>query len=125
MPEPGPSSAGVAAVLPYANSQPALSEIQSRRGALVLDFGTNWCGHCNRAAPMVAAELANQPALAHLKVEDGSGRPLGRAFGVKLWPTLIFLRDGQELARLVRPADASAVKAACEKLLPAPGGAAA
>jgi len=37
------------------------------------------------------------------KVEDGRGRPLGRSFGIKLWPTLVFLRDGQERARVVRP----------------------
>jgi thioredoxin 1 len=42
-------------------------------------------------------------ALDHLWVEDGKGRPLGRSFAVKLWPTLILLRDGQEVARVVRP----------------------
>jgi thioredoxin 1 len=41
----------------------------------------------------------------HIKIADGSGRPLGRSFRVRLWPTLIFMRDGKEIARLVRPAD--------------------
>jgi thioredoxin 1 len=36
-------------------------------------------------------------------VEDGPGRALGRSFGVTLWPTLVVLRDGRELARVVRP----------------------
>ena len=45
----------------------------------------------------------------HIKIEDGSGRPLGRSFRVKLWPTLVFLRDGVELARVVRPANAEAI----------------
>lgn len=40
----------------------------------------------------------------HIKVEDGPGQPLGRRrYRVKLWPTLVFLRDGAEVARLVRP----------------------
>ena len=39
----------------------------------------------------------------HVKVEDGPGRRLGRSFGIKLWPTLVFLKDGVEVARLVRP----------------------
>jgi thioredoxin 1 len=43
------------------------------------------------------------------KVEDGPGRPLGRSFKVKLWPTLIFLRDGAEVARVVRPTEVRAV----------------
>jgi thioredoxin 1 len=37
------------------------------------------------------------------------GRPLGRAFGVRLWPTLVFLSDGTEVARLVRPSEARAI----------------
>jgi len=46
----------------------------------------------------------------HLKIEDGPGRPLGRSFRVKLWPTLVFLRDGVEVARVVRPADAKQIE---------------
>lgn len=38
-----------------------------------------------------------------MKIEDGKGRPLGRTFRVRLWPTLIFLNSGKEVARLVRP----------------------
>jgi len=40
-------------------------------------------------------------------VEDGPGRPLGRSYRVKLWPTLVFLQDGREVSRLVRPAGAA------------------
>ena len=49
------------------------------------------------------ALLACRDDVTHLKIEDGRGRPLGRSFGVKLWPTLVLLRDGQERARVVRP----------------------
>jgi thioredoxin 1 len=35
---------------------------------------------------------------------------------VTLWPTLIFLRDGAEIARVVRPTDASAISAALAKI---------
>jgi len=47
--------------------------------------------------------LSRHASLPHIKVHDGKGQPLGRAFGVKRWPTLILLRDGEEVARLVRP----------------------
>lgn len=46
----------------------------------------------------------------HLKIEDGPGRRLGRFFRVKLWPTLVFLQDGEEVARLVRPAGGEAIE---------------
>jgi thioredoxin 1 len=55
--------------------------------------------------------MARHPGVRHLKIADASGRRLGRSFGVKLWPTLVFLRDGRELARLVRPGDAAAIGA--------------
>jgi thioredoxin 1 len=79
------------------------AEIDSLRGAAVLEFGTGWCGYCRAAEPIVEAAFSAHPDVKHIKVEDGSGRPLGRSFGIKLWPTLIFLRDGREVARLVRP----------------------
>jgi thioredoxin 1 len=87
----------------YAPNEPARAEVDAFPGAVVLDFGTNWCGWCRNAQPLIAAALAPHPDVRHLQVEDGPGRPLGRSFRVKLWPTLIFLKDGQEVARLVRP----------------------
>ncbi len=94
----------------YANPGPGLAEVQSLQGPVLLEFGTPWCGFCSAAQAPIAAALAQQPQVRHLKVEDGSGRPLGRAFRVKLWPTLVFLRDGREVARLVRPQSADAIR---------------
>ncbi len=76
-------------------------------GASVIEFGTDWCAHCQAAEPLLAAALANypHPHLRLLKVEDGKGRKLGRSYRVTLWPTLIFLNDGVEVTRLVRPTD--------------------
>jgi thioredoxin 1 len=70
---------------------------------VVLEFGTNWCGWCRGAQPVITQALAGHPEVRHIQVEDGPGRPLGRSFRVKLWPTLVFLKDGQEVARAVRP----------------------
>nr|WP_315593071.1 thioredoxin family protein [uncultured Cupriavidus sp.] len=90
----------------FATTEPSRAEIDALRGATVLEFGTAWCGFCQRAQPLIEAAFGEHPDLGHIKVEDGSGRPLGRSFRVKLWPTLVFLRDGQEVARLVRPGSA-------------------
>ncbi|PJK00444.1 thiol reductase thioredoxin [Lysobacteraceae bacterium NML91-0213] len=73
-------------------------------GVTVLDFGTGWCGHCQMAMPLVDAAIrAGDGAVRHVRIEDGRGRPLGRSYRVKLWPTLVVLRDGSEVARVVRP----------------------
>ena len=93
----------------YVADPPDRAAIDALSGPAVLEFGTSWCGHCSAVQPLIEAALADHPGVRHLKVEDGPGRPLGRSFQVKLWPTLVFLRDGQEVERLVRPTDAEAI----------------
>lgn len=88
---------------PYESLQPPRADIDALAGRAVIEFGTYWCGHCQAAQPLIEQALADLPALRHLKIEDGPGRSLGRSFRVKLWPTLVFTVDGQEVARLVRP----------------------
>ena len=97
---------------PYATSQPERSAIDATPGLVALDFGANWCGYCRAAEPLIEQALADHPAAQHIKVEDGPGRPLGRSFRIKLWPTVVVLKDGQEVARGVRPVDADAVRQA-------------
>ena len=93
----------------YAVDAPERPEIDALPGPLLLEFGVDWCPHCQGAQPAIAAALRDYPDLRHVKVEDGPGRPLGRRFRVKLWPTLILLQDGQEVGRVVRPTAQSAV----------------
>ncbi len=87
----------------YAEEAPTRDELDAATGALVVDFGTNWCGYCRAAQPLIAEAFAAHEGLRHIRVEDGKGRRLGRSFAVKLWPTLIFMCEGKELARVVRP----------------------
>ncbi|MET0555255.1 MAG: thioredoxin family protein [Vicinamibacteria bacterium] len=84
---------------------PTHDEIAQTAGPVVLEFGTDWCGHCRALAPQVKRLLEAHPGVRHVKVEDGSGRKLGRAFRVKLWPNLVFLKDGAVLRQLARPSN--------------------
>ena len=93
----------------YATAAPAREEVDALPGATVVEFGTGWCGHCTAAQPLIANAFADHPDVRHLKIEDGPGRRLGRSYRIKLWPTLVFLRDGEEVARLVRPTDAASI----------------
>lgn len=99
----------------YETTQPERSAIDALPGTVALEFGTGWCGYCRAAEPHITAALSDYPEIEHIKVEDGPGRPLGRSFRVTLWPTVVVLRSGQELARVVRPADTDAVRQALEK----------
>ena len=84
---------------------PTHDEIARTAGPVVLEFGTDWCGHCRALAPQVKRLLEANPAVRHVKVEDGSGRPLGRAFKVKPWPSLVFLKHGAVVRQLARPSN--------------------
>ncbi len=101
----------------HASQPPTREAVDQLSGATVLEFGTPWCGHCQRAQPLIEQALEDQANVAHIKVEDGPGQRLGRSYRVKLWPTLIFLRDGQEVSRLVRPESAQSIHEAIAALI--------
>jgi thioredoxin 1 len=100
----------------YADVEPARADIDTLKGPVVIEFGAAWCGYCRAAQPLIAEAVADYPRVRHIKVEDARGRPLGRSFRVTLWPTLVFLVRGKEVARLVRPADSTAISAALARI---------
>jgi thioredoxin 1 len=104
----------------YQTEAPQRADIDALAGAVLLEFGANWCGHCQAAQAPLAQAFAGHASVTHYKVEDGPGRPLGRSFRVKLWPTLIFLRDGVEVARVVRPLAAGEIADGLQQIDPQP-----
>lgn len=101
---------------PYESREPARDEVDRWPGPVLLEFGSATCGWCRAAKPHVEAALAAHPGVRHVRIADGSGRPLGRSYRVKLWPTLVFLRDGAEVARLVRPHEAEPIAEALARI---------
>jgi thioredoxin 1 len=89
----------------YSETEPTRAEIDAIAGPLVVEFGAPWCGYCLATQSVLAESLGRFPGVRHLKIYDGKGQPLGRSFRVKLWPTLVFMRDGQVLMQAARPGE--------------------
>jgi len=96
--------------------EPRRDEIDALVEPTVIEFGATWCGYCQAAQAVIGEALAAYPQVRHIKIEDGPGRRLGRSFAVKLWPTLVFLRQGKEIARLVRPTDGGSIRQALQQI---------
>ena len=101
------------------DAAPTREEIDAGKGPVLLEFGTGWCGICRAAQTGIQEQLARHPEVRHFKVEDGPGRKLGRSFRVKLWPNLVFLRDGQVVRQLARPGAGELEEAFAALLAPA------
>lgn len=98
----------------YARREPERADVDAVGGPVLVEFGSPTCGWCRTAQPLIAEALERHPAVRHFKIEDGSGRALGRSFGIRLWPTLVVLSDGTEAGRLVRPQSAAAIEQALQ-----------
>ena len=69
---------------------------------IVLDFWATWCGPCKRLAPIieeVAKDYGGRAIVGKCDVEEDED--LAMRFGVRNIPTVVFLKDGQEVDRSV------------------------
>ena len=102
----------------YSSEEPTRSQLGVLAGPALIEFGNAWCGHCQRAQPLIVDAMVGHAEVRHFKIADGPGCPLGRSFKVKLWPTLIFRDAGAEVARLVRPTKSNEITQALLKMDP-------
>ena len=69
---------------------------------VLLDLWADWCGPCHMLSPTIeqlSSELAGRVTVAKLNIDENPGTA-GR-FGVRSIPTLLLLKNGREVDRLV------------------------
>jgi thioredoxin 1 len=100
----------------YEESTLTRADVDSMTGPVVIEFGASWCGICRGFTSQAQAAFEGHSEVTHIRVEDGPGKKLGRSFRVKLWPTFVFLKDGQVVQTSVRPTASSEISQGLEAI---------
>ena len=83
----------------------------------LVDFWAVWCGPCRQQGPIIdrlADELKDSNFVIG-KLDVDSNSKTAQQFDVMSIPTLVVLKNGQEVKRFVGVQDAATLKAALEK----------
>jgi thioredoxin len=78
------------------------AEVEKSSAPVLLDLWADWCGPCHMLAPTIAqlsSELAGRVKVAKLNIDENPG--IANRFGVRSIPTLLVLKGGKEVDRLV------------------------
>ncbi|PAF51608.1 thioredoxin family protein [Helicobacter sp. 13S00477-4] len=94
-------------------------ENEIKSGALIIDFGADWCPDCRRIDPIMenlAKEYEGKVKIYKINIDEEED--LKDELGVRRIPTLIFYKDGKEVGeRLVEPDNKLPIEMALKKLL--------
>jgi thioredoxin len=78
------------------------AEVENSGAPVLLDLWAEWCGPCHMLAPTIeqlSSEMAGRVKVAKLNIDENPATA-GR-FGVRSIPTLLVLKGGREVDRLV------------------------
>lgn len=94
-------------------------EKETAQGAVIVDFGADWCPDCRRIEPIMetlSKEYAGKVKI--YKINIDAEEALKDELGVRRIPTLIFFKDGKEVGeRLVEPDNRLPIETALKNLL--------
>lgn len=110
---PAPKESEFVVTLTDANSQQMTS-----RGVVLIDFWAAWCMPCKMIGPVInelAEEMKGKTVICKLNVDEN--QRTAQKFGVRSIPTLVILKNGKEVERIVGVKNKAFIKQQIEKHL--------
>jgi thioredoxin 1 len=76
-----------------------MEEIQNSDETWVIDFWAEWCGPCKKLAPRFKDVSEELDDVNFGKVDMEEHQQIGTSNGVRALPTLLIMKDGEEVTR--------------------------
>lgn len=95
------------------------SEVLGQGKPMVLDFWATWCGPCRKIAPTIqelADQYEGQVIVGKVNIEEEAD-DLVTEFGIRNIPTILFMKDGQVVDKVVGAAPKSTLEEKLKALL--------
>lgn len=91
-------------------------EVMQAETPVVVDFWASWCGPCMMLAPVMEALEPEVPGVKFCKVNVDDERDLAMEFQIESIPTLLCVKGGKAVMRLVGFREKDALKKELEAL---------
>ena len=101
----------------HVNESDFREQVLENSGTVLVDFWANWCGPCRMLGPVLEQLAADRPDVTVAKVDVDEQQMLAIQYGVMSVPTVLFLKNGEEVGRLVGVQPAETYAQTLDKLL--------
>lgn len=101
----------------YIKTKTEFENLWTESQALVCDFSAAWCGPCKMLEPVLRKLEKEYPEITFVKVDVDKQDGLSEEHGVQAMPTLLFVKNGKEIKRIVGYKDYEDLSKQAKKLL--------
>ena len=74
---------------------------ETKSGITLVDMYADWCGPCRALTPILEELEGQVEGVKFVKVDTDASPTISSAYGIMSIPTVIILKDGQEVKRIV------------------------